>query len=66
MEQECEYKDLRGVGERVVEGFVDKQLGEVAARTAAGAHAEHLGELVDVLDTRGHRLANLAVLDGLA
>ena len=57
---------LRGVRERLVEGFVDQRLGEVAARAAAGADAEHLGELVDILDTRGHRLANLAVLDGLA
>ena len=60
-----EPKDLRGVGERLVERFVDQCLGEVAAGTATGADAEHLGELVDILDTRGHGLANLAVLDGL-
>lgn len=59
-------KNLRGVGKRLVECFVDECLGKVAAGTATGTDSEGLGEFVDVLDTRGHRLANLAVLDGLA
>ena len=55
-----------GVGERLVADFVNQRLGEVPAGAATGADAERLGKLVDVLDTRGRRLANLAVLDGSA
>jgi len=60
-------RDSGRVGQGVVpDALVDEILREVAARAATGTYAEFLGELVNVVDTRGNRLANLGVPDRVA